>query len=189
MLWEVDIYAAEGQPDRVGRRLAADAADLGLAGMHVAAGYGYLIEGDLGEADVKRLAAELLSDRIVERTVVAPAGDRVLSQSPNGHAKLVHVLPKPGVMDPVAQSAQAAIADFQLHAHAVRTFRKYWLSGIADSKLGTLCGKLLANDAIEQVVVGPLTLKQLDVGSAYQFELVTVPLRDLDDDALMRLSR
>jgi phosphoribosylformylglycinamidine synthase subunit PurSL len=190
MLWEVDIYPAEGQPDLVGRRVSADAADLRLADrLQVTAGYGYLLEGDLSEADVKRLAAELLSDRIVERTIVAPAGDPALSQSPNGQAKLVHVLPKPGVMDPVAQSAQAAIADFNLHVEAVRTFRKYWLAGLPDDKLGTLCGKLLANDAIEQVVVGPLTLKQLDVGSSYQFQLVTVPLRELDDAALARLSR
>jgi phosphoribosylformylglycinamidine synthase len=194
MLWEVDIYPAEGQPDLVGRRVAADAADLGLTDRQggrvaVAAGYGYLIEGDLSEADVKRLAAELLSDRIVERTVVGRVGDPLLAKPPNGHSLLVHVLPKPGVMDPVAQSAQAAIADFKLRAEAVRTFRKYWLAGLAEDKLSTLCGKLLANDAIEQAVVGPLTLNELAVGSAYQFQLVTVPLRELDDAALERLSR
>jgi phosphoribosylformylglycinamidine synthase len=194
MLWEVDIYPAEGQPDLVGRRVAADAADLGLTDRQggrvaVAAGYGYLIEGDLSEADVKRLAAELLSDRIVERTVVGRVGDPLLAKPPNGHSLLVHVLPKPGVMDPVAQSAQAAVADFKLRARAVRTFRKYWLAGLAEDKLSTLCGKLLANDAIEQAVVGPLTLNELAVGSAYQFQLVTVPLRELDDAALERLSR
>src|SRR5690242_380999 len=190
MLWEVDIYPAEGQSDLAGRRIAADAADLGLADrLKVAAGYGYLLEGSLSEADVKRLAAELLSDQVVERTIVARAGDRALAEPPNGQATLVHVLPKPGVMDPVAQSAQAAIADFNLRADAVRTFRKYWLAGVADDKLKMLCSKLLANDAIEQVVVGPLTVKQLDVGSSYQFQLVTVSMRELDDEALLRLSR
>jgi phosphoribosylformylglycinamidine synthase II len=201
MLWEVDIYPAEGQPDLVGRRVTADAVDLGLADgelgladgragrLRVAAGYGYLIEGDLAAADVERLAAQLLSDRIVERTVVARVGDPALAKPPGGEPLLVHVLPKPGVMDPVAQSAQEAIADFNLRARAVRTFRKYWLAGLPGDKLSTLCGKLLANDAIEQVVVGPLTLTELAVGSAYQFQLVTVPLRELDDAALERLSR
>ncbi|HWB14562.1 MAG TPA: phosphoribosylformylglycinamidine synthase subunit PurL [Pirellulales bacterium] len=194
MLWEVDIYPAEGQPDLVGRRVAADAVDLGLTDgqggrLRVAAGYGYLLEGEFSEGDVQRLAAELLSDQIVERTVVARVGDPLLAEPQSGHPLLVYVLPKPGVMDPVAQSAQAAIADFNLRARAVRTFRKYWLAGLADDKLATLCGKLLANDAIEQVVVGKLTLSELALGSAHAFQLVTVPLRELDDAALERLSR
>ena len=41
MLWQVDIYPAEGQPDLAGRRLAADAADLGLAdNLRVTAAHG-----------------------------------------------------------------------------------------------------------------------------------------------------
>ena len=34
-LWEVDIYPAEGQPDRLGQLVADDAADLGIADMSV----------------------------------------------------------------------------------------------------------------------------------------------------------
>lgn len=190
MLWQVDIYPAAGQPDLVAERLAADAADLGLAArLRVAAAHGYLIQGDLQEVDVLRLAKELLADAVVERTLVAPAGDPRLSQPPNGQDQLVYVLPKPGVMDPVAQSAKTAIADFGLHAEAVRTFRKYWIADLPPEKLSALCGKLLANDAIEQVVVGPLKLNRLELGSAYVFELVAVPIRELDDAALERLSR
>ncbi len=190
MLWQVDIYPAVGQPDLVAARLAADAADLRLAArLRVAAAHGYLVEGDLQEADVLRLAKQLLADAVVERTVVAPAGDARLNQPPDGQTQLVYVLPKPGVMDPVAQSAQAAIADFGLRAEAVRTFRKYWIGELPGEKLPALCGKLLANDAIEQVVVGPLLLERLELGSAYSFKLITVPLRDLDDAALERLSR
>ncbi len=111
MLWEVDIYPAEGQPDRAARSVAADAADLGLAqDLPVTASSGYLIQGELSRADVERLARELLADPVVERSVVAPVGDPSLAlrASVPGDAKsvrLVHVLPKPGVMDPVAQSA------------------------------------------------------------------------------------
>ena len=49
--------------------------------------------------------------------------------------------------------------------------------------------KILANDAIEQVVVGPLEFEKLEVGSSYEFQPRRVPLADLDDAALMRLSR
>jgi phosphoribosylformylglycinamidine synthase subunit PurSL len=190
MLWEVDIYAAEGQPDLAARRIAADAADLGLGDIGQATvARGYLIQGKLDRAQIDRLAKQLLSEGVVERTVVAPVGDEALTQPPAGRNRLVHVLPKPGVMDPVAQSTLAAIGDLGLKADAVRTLNKYWFAGLPDDKLRLLCGKLLANDAIEQAIVGPLPFDHLELGAPYEFKLLTVPLRDLDDDALARLSR
>lgn len=190
MLWQVDIYTAKGQPDLTGKKITADAIELGLPDdLHVCACHGYLIEGNLSEAEIERLAAELLSDPVVERSKLAPVGDDRLNVPRDPTRKLVHVLPKPGVMDPVAQSAKAAIADFNLATGAVRTYRKYWVDGLDDDQLATLRAKLLANDAVEQVVVGPLDLKHLEVGADYRFELVHVPLRELDDAALEKLSR
>ncbi len=192
-LWEVDIYPAEGQPDRAGRDAASDATDLGLDGkLDLHAGRGYLVQGDLSRQQVELLAGDLLADGVVESTVVARIGDDRLNEPPNGAAdslRQVHVLLKPGVMDPVAQSAEQAIADFDIQVDAVRTLRKYWIGGLADDQVSGLCAKILANDSIEQVVIGPLELDQLDLGSPYQFELVTVPIRDLDDEALMKLSK
>ncbi len=98
------------------------------------------------------------------------------------------MLPKPGVMDPVAQSAMEAIADFRLRAEAVRTLKKYAVGPLPDDRLALLCSKVLANDAIEQVIVGPLGFERLQVGSPYEFRLVTVPIRPMDDAALQRLS-
>jgi len=191
-LWEVDIYPAEGQPDLAGDEAAADAKDVGLAvDLSVCAAKGYLLQGDLTREQVEMLAQELLSDRIVERTIVAAIGDDRLNQAPTStanHPRLIHVLLKPGVMDPVAQSAQEAITDFEIDVDAVRTLRKYWVDGLADEQVPALCAKILANDSIEQVVVGPLHLDQLHLGSPYELKLVTVPIRELDDDALMKLS-
>ncbi len=190
MLWEVDIYPAAGQPDLIGARVAADAADLGLSSdLRVASAHGYLIQGDLNRGQIELLARELLADGVVETFVAATTGDPALAQPPHGEQRVVHVLPKPGVMDPVAQSALAAIADFNLHAEAVRTFRKYWLANLPGDNLQPLCAKLLANDAIEQAIVGPLQLDRLEVGAPYAFRLLTVAIRELDDAALERLSR
>jgi len=190
MLWEIDIYPAPGEPDLLGSGVASDAADLGLAGgLSIQGVRGYLLQGDLREPQVQQLARELFADGVVERTVVAPVGDRGLRQPPRGLPRLVHVLPKPGVMDPVAQSALDAIADFGLPVEALRTFRKFWLSDLPDDTLEALAARLLANDSIEQVVIGPLKLDRLQLGSPYQFELVRVPIRELDDDGLKRLSR
>jgi len=190
MLWEVDIYPAPGQLDIAARQAAAAAAAMGLAeDLSAAAARGFLIQGDLDRPQIQLLADELLSDPVVERAVVAPVGDEVLAQLPAGMSWMIHVLPKPGVMDPVAQSALAAIADFGMKAQAVRTLKKYFIAGIGEDKLAALCWKVLANEAVEQVVIGPLRLERLELGAPYSFKLVTVPVRQMDDAELERLSR
>ena len=189
MLWEVDIYAAKGQPDLIAQQTAADAADMGLAeNLAVTAARGYLVQGDLSAEQVNRIAAELLADTVVERTVVASASDAILTEPPEGAKHLVYVLPKPGVMDPVAMSAKQAIADFGIEAEEVRTLKKYWVGNLKEERLEALCSKILANDAIEQVIVGPLPFDKLEVGSPYEFNLVTVPIREMDDEALAKLA-
>jgi len=191
MLWEVDIYPAAGQFDLAADRLAAEAAELEITdALQATLARGYLIEGDLSREDAERIAHELLSDPVVERVVVGPPSE--LAQRPAGvptPVQLVHVLPKPGVMDPVASSALGAIADLGLTASAVRTLRKLWITELPEDVLKKLCGKLLANDAIEQVIVGPLPFERLELGSPYTFNLVYVNLRELDDDGLTKLSR
>jgi phosphoribosylformylglycinamidine synthase len=190
MLWEVDIYAAAGQPDIVARETAAAAAELYLADkLAVTSARGYLIQGDLSREQVTKLANELLADLVVERTVVGSAGDASLSQLPSGRTQWIHVLPKPGVMDPVAQSTMAAIADFGIKVEAVRTMKKFAIGGLDSDRLALLCSKVLANDAIEQSIIGPLGLDRLQVGSPGTFQLITVPIRAMDDAALERLSR
>jgi phosphoribosylformylglycinamidine synthase len=198
MLWEVDIYPAPGEVDRAGSAVAAAAAETGLAErVRVAAAHGYLIQAALDEKQVGRIARELLVDSVVERSVVGLVGDGRLTDAAaagidaaqGAKWQVVYVLPKPGVMDPVAQSALAAIADLELAADAVRTLRKYWIADLPADRLKTLCVNVLANDAIEQIVVGPLPFERLELGSPYQFQRVKVPLRALDDDALRRLSR
>jgi len=190
MLWEVDIYPAAGMVDHLGKKVAGDAAQLGLSrDLSIVAARGYLLQGEIDQAQAEQIARALLVDTVVEHAVVAPAGDSKLNQPPSGTQLAVHVLPKPGVMDPVAQSAQAAIADLGVSIDTVRTLSKYWLSPLSDDALKLLCTKSLANDAIEQVIVGPITWKKIDVGSNYEFRLLTVPLRGLDDAALTKLSR
>lgn len=199
MLWEIDIYPSPGQPNQAGQDVAAQAADLGLAaGLSVTAAHGFLVQGPLDREQIGRIARELLVDGVVEVAQIGAAGDAALATLPQWNGKplhtdikaaLVHVLPKPGVMDPAAQSTLTAIADMGLAADQVRTLKKYWISGLDDRQLRVLSSKVLANDAIEQVIAGPLPFKHLELGSPYEFKLVIVKLRELDDAALQRLSR
>ena len=182
-LWQVDIYSAPGQPDPAADAIVADGGDLGLADrLAVRTARGYLLEGPLSRADVDRLAGELLADPVVERTVIGPIGCETLQAGPFPAGPCVHVLPKPGVMDPVALSAQEAIADFGIVADAVRTLKKYWLSELAADDLR---GAVRQGAGQRRDRAGRswarCDLQRLDVGEPYRFRLVRVPIRELDD--------
>ncbi|MFN5949005.1 MAG: phosphoribosylformylglycinamidine synthase subunit PurS [Pirellulaceae bacterium] len=173
-----------------------DIADLGLAeGLVLRAAHGFLIQSNESPEKIEGSARRLLVDAITERSVIAPVGTPSLNAAPPGfastgtHVDVVTVLPKPGVMDPVADSTLAALRDAGLDVEAVRTFRKYWIAGADSGRLDRLCSKVLANDSVEQALCGPLKMDQLGVGSPYQLQLHTIPLRTLGDEALVRLSR
>ncbi|MDR1492534.1 MAG: phosphoribosylformylglycinamidine synthase subunit PurL [Planctomycetaceae bacterium] len=205
MLWEIDIFPRPGEPDRKGNAATADVADLGMTGqLNVVSARGYLVQGNLKEPQVRLLAEQLFADAVAERFVAAQVGDAKLLVSPKSSGDLsakssatalpveaapVYVLPKPGVTDPVAESAMKAIQDFGIDVEAVRTFRKYWIAGTDSAGISHLCAKLLANDAIEQTVLGALPFDRLDVRSDYHFELVAVPIRTMNDGDLTTLSK
>ena len=187
MLWEIDLHPSEGQVDREAQRVAADVADLGIVdSLEICSARGFLIESpSLDGGQAEQLATELFADQMVDRVVCARVGDAALS-GPKG--QLLQVLLKPGVMDPVAQSAETAARDFGLSVDAIRTLRKYWISGANEEQLQAIGSRILANDAIEQIVVGALPFDRLELGGDYTFELQTVDLEGLDDAGLMRLS-
>jgi phosphoribosylformylglycinamidine synthase subunit PurSL len=188
-LWEIDVHPAANQVDISGRNIATEARDLGLStNLSVAAAHGFLLQGELTEAQARQ-ATRLLADPITETATVAMVGDARLSAGQAGLTQLVHVLPKPGVMDPVALSTLQALQDMSLPVEQVTTFRKYWFSDLDAVTLNRLCQKLLSNDSIERVIVGPLTLDRIDVGTAYKFQLQHVQIRNLNDDELLQLSR
>jgi phosphoribosylformylglycinamidine synthase len=194
-LWQIDIYPADGQVDREGDRTSEEIRELGDQ-VDVIFARSFLVQGNFDREDAVRLADKLLSDTVTERTVVAIAGQADLNQPPStdstagAKSRLINVLPKPGVMDPVAASTLGAAKDAGVQVDAVRTMRKYWLDeSVNDAAFESICKKALSNDSIEQVVVGPLEMDRLDVGSAYEFNLKTVAIRDLDDEGLEKLSR
>ena len=189
-LWQIDIYPADGFSDRDGERTGDQIRELGLGDdVTVDFARGFLVEGDLPAAEVERMAATLLSDNVTERVVVAAVGDDALSEPPGDLATLVNVLPKPGVMDPVAESAAAAARDAGWSVTAMRTLRKYWLPELPDDRLAAIARRALSNDSVEQVIIGPLQIGQLSSDAQYRFELVTVAIRGLDEDELIELSR
>ena len=188
MLWEIDIHPAEGQPDLVANSIRGDAPDLGLQqAFGVRAARGYLIEGSFTRDQVEKIAEQLFADPVVEKTVIGPAGDSIFDTGSNG-SQVVHVLPKPGVTDAVAESAEKAMLDLGLTPVGVRTFQKYWIDNLDPPEVNFLCEKLLANDSIEEVRKGQLDLSELGHGAAYDFELKTVEFTNATEEQLLEIN-
>lgn len=190
MLWEVEIRTRPEGLDREAQGVLAQCRALGLASIrHVRSARSFLVQGSVDLPAVERLARGLLADNVVEtfdvRTLPAPA--------PAGTSRsdiVLNVLLKPGVTDNVAATVLPALRDAGFAVDAVRTCQKYWVNSDADpAELRRVSSKVIANDAIQQVLTGPLPLADLAIGSSYSFRLIKVPMAGMNDDALMKLSR
>ena len=204
MLWEIDIHPAEGQPDRAGERVAAAARELGLATNVCTWRRPAVISckvKSLDRAGVERLAAELLTDPVVERAVIGRVGESQLNECNslmtsarecNHRLRACYVCH--GTFEARRDGSRfAECADgggrFGDSARGV-CHASQVLGGRAEFERNQgNWRELLANDAIEQIYFGPLSLDQLELGRPYRFERRTTPVRELDDAALMRLSR
>ena len=186
MLWEVEILPSQDSRDHEGQRILADAKSLGINSLaDVRSARSFLIEGDLSESDACKAADLLLCDSVVERYRVT-----ALPDDASGAPACLNVMLHPGVTDSVAENAAKALTQQNLNVTAVATCRKYWLTGeLTDAERSRVSSKVIANDAIEHVISGPLQLTDLHVGTDYRFALGTVAIRGMDsDEELMRLS-
>ena len=195
MLWEVEIRPSSKEIDREGVRVTHEAQELGTTTIHrVQSARSFLLQGaDLAETDVRRAAQQLLVDPVAEEFSM-----HRVSKNANGHSStsssdastLLNVLYKPGVTDNVALSTQKALIDLGFAVDAVATARKYWFeTSVSSSDLERVTKRILSNDAVERVIAGPILMDKIGAGSDYRFELKTVPIREMNDDALMHLSK
>lgn len=189
-LWQIDIFPVEGQPNRLSDEVLDDAKDLGLdASLNLSAARGFLIQGPLTRKHVAEITANLLVEPVVESCRFASVGDDSLAVAPTQLPNLVHVLPLPGVTDPQAESALAAMQQLGYPVEVVRTFKKFWVSDLNDSDRQTLHSKILCNDSIEMIVPGQLELKELHLGQKYEFQKSDIPMAGLSDGELREISQ
>ena len=185
MLWEVEIrpLGRDSERERVCDEFDLLANAKRGCDLVKASARGFLLEGEVEREAAEQLASDLLVDSVVESATISEVGKRF-----EDHA--ITVLLKPGVMDPVAESVLIASADLGVPLQAVRTFRRYFGTGELNSiDRDLLFRKVLANDAIEQIVTRALHAEHLSHGKPYVFRKLTVPLLSLDDDGLVKLSR
>ena len=70
----------------------------------------------------------------------------------------------------------------------MRSVRTYWLPALPHDEAERFAWKLLASEAIHDVVVGPLPLRALAGGRSWAFTQVAVPLDGLDDTELAQVA-
>ena len=185
--WRVEVFSRPGVPDVQGNSVLEDIRELGITSIEaVQSARVFLIEADFDASFAERVAKELLADPVCEEYYIGRSGP------PPGLAKatLVEVHLKSGVTDPVAESVMAAITDMGAVPAGVRTARKYVLLGdIKASQIDTIARKILANDVIEDVVIGDEAEPPSPHLKPYELNITYWPIRDLDDAGLEALSK
>ena len=185
--WRFEVFNRAGFADVQGNSVLEDIRELGIRSVEaVQSAKVFLIEADFNKGFAERLAKELLTDTVCEDYYIGRSG------APAGLAKatLIEVHLKSGVTDPVAESVMAAIADMGVAANNVRTARKYILLGdISRSQTNTIAKKILANDCIEDVIIGSEAEPPSPHLKPYELQIVHWAVCELDDDGLVALSK
>ena len=188
--YKVRVSEKEGIFDAIGQGILKDIRDLAVKGVSDARfGLLYYLIGDINQTQAKRIAEELLIDKITQNYSLDAADGR---GDTNGY-KIVEIAYNPGVMDPVEESLLKAVKDMGISGlSGVRTAKEYLLKGdVSDEAVKTISEKLLYNKVIQHIVrrqtkdAGRGTRDEID----YKFRLITVDLLKASDKRLKEISR
>lgn len=181
----IEVRPAAGLVDTRARTLLRDAQGRQVAITDASTARVYLVQAELTPGQVERVMSRLLASPVSE---VASVGVR----QPASGAVVIEVHPLPGVMDPAAQSVRTAVCELlglEESAVGVSTGSRYDMVGIDRAKAMSLARSLLANPVINQIHDRPWTPASLPQGKAYVPTIRQIPLRHLNDEELVKLSR
>ncbi|MDD5432944.1 MAG: phosphoribosylformylglycinamidine synthase subunit PurS, partial [Candidatus Omnitrophica bacterium] len=190
MSWHIEVRDKEGIFDAVGEGIKKDILDLGIGAVKdVTFIQVYILEGNVLDAEIKKICDELLVDNIAQDYSFS-LGAKSQKQR---NEFVVEVAYNPGVMDPVQDSVLKGIKDLGINGITrVKTAKKYLIKGsLSDSKLQTICEKLLYNKLIQHIVkpdAESLEVKSRE-GIGYKFSLSHVDLLGASDKKLLEISR
>ncbi|WP_146664046.1 phosphoribosylformylglycinamidine synthase subunit PurL [Anaerohalosphaera lusitana] len=146
----------------------------------------FLIEAEFDGEFAQRVGEELLTDTVYQQFEIGraplPAGLE--------NATVIEVHLKSGVTDPVARSVVTALQDMGVTPGSVRTARKFVMEGnISTADRDNIVKRVLANDCIEDVIFGSDAEPPSPHTEPYALKITEVPIRDLDDEQLEKLSK
>ncbi len=169
----------------------------------------YFLRGTLTADEVERIVVEFLVDPIVEGyrwfppsvlsdeenipPLIPPSGGEVLSSPPTGGTeggrRYIEIAFHPGVTDPVAKHLLHRARQLGVTAlEAVVTGTRYTFEGpVSSAELRRIAEELLCNPVIQSYTLGPMQ-PEFVPDAAPSDAVDIIPIRDLDDAALQRLS-
>ena len=179
----IEVRPRRGRPDPRGIAACREIASLGLSATptKVEATAVYLVEGELDEAAVNRIAELLLADPVSEEATIGAA-------APSSDA-LVEVHPLPGVMDPDAEPIEAAIRTLIQQPVTVRTARRFDLAGVDQAAARHAVERSLANPVIHAVHERPHHPESFPRSHGQRHRTTVVVIEDMLDEGLQRFSR
>ena len=191
MIYRIDVRTAgaarggNAAVDPVGEALRHQIAEFGSDVGAIDTARIFLVDSDADTADIARAARGLLADPVAEKAELVAPGEQ---DDENTSRIEIHL--KPGVMDPVAASTEMALRDMGLPVREVRTGRAYRIAGrLEKDELKRIAERVLANGVIESVHFEPFVPEKFQRGHDYQFNVRHVPMRNLGDEQLAKLSR
>jgi len=187
MLYQIEVALKPNIPDPIGAGVKQDIIDFGIKTVSdVRFASIYVLDAELSPSEVETIAGKILSDQTVHQF----SSRKPLELFKEAKHAVVTVFLKPGVMDPVEASALKAITDLGFKINAVRTGRKYFLKGnISQNDIKRIASKLFANEVIENIFIGHKVLTAIPSAPPYSFKLETVPILDVNDELLVKISK
>ena len=181
MIHRIDVRELDG--DSLGTSVRQQILELGSDAGSVSTRRIFLIDTDAPTQTIRQAADELFADPIVERF-------DLVERAPIDTGSRIEVHLKPGVMDPVAASAEMVLRDRGVAVKQIRTGKAFLLEKHLDrSTLQRIASRVLANGVIESVHFDAFIPTELASGKEHPFELRHIAIRDLNDDQLRKLSR
>jgi len=171
--------------DAVAEGLKIDIKDLGIKSVKdIEYVQVYTVQGDFLERQLKKIAEEVLTDKISQEYSYKNGFGAVKSRN----SRIVEIAYNPGVMDPVEESAMKACKDLGIkNVDSISTSKKYILKGnIIASDFEKIRDRLLYNKVIQHVVSGNPQKKTKTPSHA--FGRVEVDIISASDKELKKLS-
>ena len=191
MIWRVEVKDKDSVFDALGGNIHKDILGLGLTAVRrVKLAYVYTLSGEINEGAVKKIAEELLADRVSQEYRFGLAGTLPVETIPD--CRIVEIAYHPGVMDPVEASTMKGISDLGISAvESVHTAKKYYLFGrLTEKEVALIIDKVLANKLIQHLVDPscPLvpSVAPVDTGRVF---VATVDLLNAQDRDLRKISQ
>jgi phosphoribosylformylglycinamidine synthase len=181
MIHRIDVRQLDA--DSLGQSVRQQIQELGSDVGSVATRRIFLIDADVPRKTIEAAGRELFADPIVESF-------ELVERAPADAGSRIEVHLKPGVMDPVAASAEMVLRSGGVNVRQVRTGRAFLLEKRLDQPtLSRIASRVLANGVIESVHFEAFVPKDFNTGHEQPFVLRHVSIRDLNDDQLRKLSR